>query len=82
MSPAVSIGQMKKIMFIEMYYGKVHLNIHDFFHWPILTPGDISSSYTNATAVALLDLFSERVVNVICQIVLSQRLGGGVTGRA
>jgi len=53
-----------------------------FFQWPILTPGDISSSYTNATAVALLDLFSERVVNVICQIVLSQRLGGGVTGRA
>jgi len=36
-----------------------------FFIWPILTPGDISSSYTNVLAVALFDrLFSERVINI------------------
>ena len=26
-----------------------------FFNWPILTPGDIGSSYTSTIAVALLD---------------------------
>jgi len=34
-----------------------------FFIWPLLAPGDISSSYTSAIAVTLFDrLFSEKVI--------------------
>jgi len=36
-----------------------------FFIWPILTPGYISSSYTNAIGVPLFEhLFSERAANI------------------